>query len=158
MLDSISNDLMMKRLRAKKLTHFLLLLSGLILSYPKGIAIILVPYINSTAPSIGGPESISRALDDHTPEKSSAVKDFSFDTEVAAKMRMQDQELKRELDQIFSDEQEDDLSYESDVKAVTDTSRSAGLDLQAIVKLLRANTTDELILISVLKPMQEKKM
>ena len=66
-------------------------------------------------------------------------------------MRMQDQELKRELDQIFSDEKEDDLSYESDVKAITETSRSAGLDLQAIVKLLRANTADELILISVLK-------
>ena len=106
--------------------------------------------INSTAPSIGEPESIPRALDGQTSE-SSAVKDFSFDTEVAAKMRMQDQELKRELDQIFSDEKEDDLSYESDVKAITETSRSADLDLQSIVKLLRANTADELILISVLK-------
>ena len=72
-------------------------------------------------------------------------------------MRMQDQDLKRELDQIFSDEKEDDLSYESDVKAVTDTSRSAGLDLQAIVKLLRANTTDELILISVLETYGKRK-
>lgn len=107
--------------------------------------------VNSNASSIGEPELILQPSDDAICEKPSVVQDFSFDTAVAAKMRMQDQELKSELDQIFMDEPEDDQLCESDAKALSDSSRAAGLDIPAIVNLFRADMTDDLILISVLK-------
>ena len=139
-------------IKNRKIDSFFAALSRLQIVLPEASDDGLVTLgIDSKSSSFGKAESIPQPIDDQPCEPSTAPEGFSFDAEAAARMRIQDQDLKRELDQIFADVNEPDLLADSQPEAVPKTPLSPGLDLVAIENMIRKNIAEDLILISVLQ-------